>query len=291
MKHQVVGLYVQSRRQDMEAQLRLLLEFFASYQIDYLFEKSCYGNIPHQLQDASHELFEASEPPQSISLFVVAGGDGSFLHACQLLYQHQRPIAGVNLGTLGFLTEIHIESLEDQLLPVLRGEGEVDQRHFLRVKGAQLPVKTLGLNDVVVQTSESGRIIELNVSIDGKLAYDLRSDGIIIATATGSTAYALSAGGPLVHSEVDAMLLVPLAAHNLATRSSVIPANATVELALKGDSPTAQVSVDGQEALMLAVGESITVAKSSSSVLLLHPQNRDFCAAWRAKLGWSLSLV
>lgn len=291
MKHQVVGLFVQSRRADMEEQLRVLFDFFIAHKVEFLFEKNSYGNLSHQLQDATHELFDAGEPPDSITLFVVVGGDGSFLHACQLLYQHQRPITGVNLGTLGFLTDINIDSLEEQLLPVLRDEGEVDERHFLRVESEQLPVKTLALNDVVVQTGESGRIVELRVTIDGKLAYDLRCDGIILATPTGSTAYALSAGGPLVHNQVDALLLVPLAAHNLATRPSVIPANSSVALSLVGESPSAQVSVDGQQAMMLAVGESITIAKSTEAVYLMHPPDRDFCAAWRAKLGWSQSLV
>ena len=291
MKHQTVGLYVGSERPDLAQKLEQLLQFLISHEVDFVFEHKCWTRLPETFRRHYHTCFQAESPPPEITLFVVVGGDGSFLHACQTLYQHQRPITGVNLGTLGFLTDIHTDALEEQLLPILHNKGEQDQRHFVCVRSDQLSQPRLALNDVAIQSGESGQMVELLVCIDDKPAYDTRCDGIIVSTATGSTAYALSAGGPLVHSKVDAMLLVPLAAHNLATRPSVIPGDSRVEVRVLSGSSPAKVSVDGHQAVMLTSNQSITVAKSDKSVLLVHPPHHDACAAWRSKLGWSQSIV
>ena len=279
-----IGLYVSSRRDDLKDCIDRLCQFLDNKAVHYYFESNCYKQLAASCKQADHQTFDADNMVQPIDLIVVIGGDGSFLHACQLFHQYKVPLTGINLGRLGFLTDISINNLEELLDSILEGQGTIENRYFFQ--GKTTSRTDYALNDIVIQTPDSASIMDIEVKVDGSLAFDLRCDGIILASSTGSTAYGLSAGGPLLHPDVDALVLVPLAAHTLSARPCVIPSHKSLEIQQKS-AVKARVSIDGTSRHSLDYGESIIISKSSWSITLAHPLGYDYFAACRSKLGWN----
>jgi len=221
---------------------------------------------------------------------IVVGGDGTMLSVARLLAPHKVPLIGINQGRLGFMTDVAMRDKNEALVAILGGEHDAEERHILHGKvtrGGEVLLDTLALNDVVVSRGVIGGMIELTVAIDGRFVYNQRSDGLIVATPTGSTAYALSANGPILHPNLSAIVLVPVAPHALSNRPIALSDDCLVEMTLTRGRD-AGAHFDGQAHLTLAEGDMITVRLSEHRIRFLHPKGYDYFRMLRDKLHWSV---
>jgi NAD+ kinase len=221
-------------------------------------------------------------------LAIVVGGDGTMLAIARQLAPFGVPLIGINQGRLGFLTDISLSDMESVLAAMLAGDNVEETRTMLdatltRADGSIEHAEAL--NDVVVNRGALGRMIDCAVAIDGRFAYSMRADGLIIATPTGSTAYALSALGPIVDPVVPAILLVPVAPHSLTNRPTVVRDSVVIEIALLGGKD-ASLHCDSQANFPLAEGDRVVVRRAAHHVRLLHPKDHDHFAMLRRKLHW-----
>lgn len=231
--------------------------------------------------------------PREVDLLIVLGGDGTLLAMAARIAQSGRdvPILGVNFGGLGFLTEIRIDELTPSLERVLDGTASFDERAMLAAdayrKGQQVDSRVV-LNDVVFTKAALSRMIELSVSVSGGFVTRVKADGLIIASATGSTAYNLAAGGPIVHPMVDALVLTPIAPHTLTNRPLVIPGSAVVEVRAHANGAPDDIFVtyDGQSGYPLHEGDIVQVRKSERLLRLAKPPARGYFEVLREKLKW-----
>lgn len=224
-------------------------------------------------------------------LIIVVGGDGSFLGAARTLSKQPAPVLGINRGRLGFLTDISPDELEKQIGAVLDGEYTLEKRFLLdvEVKRNGEPVGVgEALNDVVVNSGTSAHMMEFDLYIDGEFVYRQRSDGLIIATPTGSTAYSMSGGGPIMHPKLDAIVLVPMFPHTLSSRPIVVDGRSEIKIVIQQDiNMPAPVTCDGQEVIPTRPGDVVYVRKKPHRMTLLHPAGHSFYASCRDKLGWA----
>lgn len=223
-------------------------------------------------------------------LVIVVGGDGSMLGAARVLASQDVPVLGVNRGRLGFLTDITPQNLEAEIDGVLAGRCRIESRFLLDVqvrRGDEVLARGDALNDVVLNSGISARMIEFELFIDGQFVYTQRSDGLIVSTPTGSTAYSLSGGGPIMHPGLDALVLVPMFPHTLGSRPLVIDGNSEVRIVINEYNELHPgISCDGQLKLSASPGDVILVHKKPERLKLLHPLEHSFYAICRAKLGW-----
>ena len=223
-------------------------------------------------------------------LVVVIGGDGTLLATARLLAGRPVPILAINLGGLGFLTEITLSELYPQLEKVLAGGFVTDRRVMLDaalVRNGESVERHQALNDVVINKGTLARIIDLETSVNGQHVSTFRSDGLIIATPTGSTAYNLSAGGPIVHPDMSAMLVTPICSHTLTNRPLVLPSDMQVAVTLTSSADEGvYVTVDGQIGIKMESGDCLNVNKSTHEVLLVAPAGKNYFDVLRGKLKW-----
>lgn len=265
--------------------------------IDFLQGRGCHVILdedidaalaPHGLQVGDRRAIG-----ESCDLVVVIGGDGCLLGAARALSRHGTPVIGVNRGHLGFLTDILPTELEFRLGAILDGDYAAEKRFLLdaEVRRDQHPIGNgVALNDVVFRAGTSVHMVEFELYIEGQFVYSQRSDGLIIATPTGSTAYALSGGGPIMHPRLDAVVLVPMHPHTMSSRPLVVDGNSEIKLVITSGNNPSLVSCDGQEGVRTQVGDVIYVRKRPQKLTLLHPPGHDFYEACRSKLGWSSKL-
>lgn len=231
---------------------------------------------------------------EACDLVIVVGGDGSFLHAARSLARFNKPVLGINRGRLGFLTDVSPGEIDAKIGAVLDGDYAIEQRFLLSMeaRSADVPAaEGLALNDVVLHAGKSVHMIEFELYIEGQFVYRQRSDGLIIATPTGSTAYALSGGGPIMHPRLDAMVLVPMHPHTLSSRPIVVDGNSEIKLLICSADIRPMVSCDAQPGASLQAGDWVYVNKHPFKIRILHPPGHDFYAACRTKLGWSSHLT
>ncbi len=231
--------------------------------------------------------------PHDVDLVAVLGGDGTLIAMAARIAQAQRdvPILGVNFGSLGFLTEIRIDEMYESLQAVLEGTATFDSRMLLAsevIRGAALADSRVLLNDVVFTKGALSRMIELSVSVSGGFVTRVKADGLIIASATGSTAYNLAAGGPIVHPAVDALVLTPIAPHMLTNRPIVIPGSAVVDVLphVDGGRDDVYVTYDGQSGYPVQSGDVIRVRKAAQTLRLVKAPARLYFELLREKLKW-----
>jgi NAD+ kinase len=233
-----------------------------------------------------HALAERAE------VFVVFGGDGTILAAAREAAPHGIPILGVNLGAFGFLAEVSDAEVTDALDPLLAGDYHLDERMMLRaeVRREGRPLREfLALNDIVVTKTGYARLLRVHTSVNDIPLATYRADGLIVATPTGSTAYSLSAGGPIVHPSVPAMVVTPICPHSLSARAVVISADDTVTVRLEpagAPSPPAILTVDGQEGFPLAAEDEVRVGRSVHRARLIRFGAEGFYTVLRSKLWW-----
>jgi NAD+ kinase len=221
-------------------------------------------------------------------LAIVLGGDGTMLNIARKLAPFKVPLVGINQGRLGFLTDLSIDTMFETLGSMLDGQYVTERRMLLYVEVARDDVAydALALNDVAVNRGVGGNMIEFEVRINGEYVYLLRSDGLIVATPTGSTAYALSAGGPILHPSLDLITLVPVSPHTLSNRPIVVGPDAIVEI-LMHRTAVARVHSDSHSHFDLQENDKVVVRRSPHTVTLLHASNHSYYRMLREKLGWS----
>ena len=227
-------------------------------------------------------------------LIIVVGGDGSFLHAARDLVDYQVPLLGVNRGRLGFLTDISPESMERGIADVLAGQYSVSHRLMLDcdlLRNGDIIASDTALNDVVMQPLGSISMIGFELCINNQLVYRQRADGLIIATPTGSTAYALSGGGPIIHPTTSVLSIVPINPHTLSSRPIVVDGSSDLELRILSDNRVdVQLVCDGQEYLPAKLGDIVRVRKKATQLKIIHPADNDFYHTCRTKLNWANDL-
>jgi NAD+ kinase len=227
---------------------------------------------------------------EKADLAIVLGGDGSMLSAARHLAVHGVPLVGVNQGRLGFMTDIAFSQMRETIEVLLSGDYTVEDRTMLEarvLRGDQEIFSTQALNDIVVNKGATGRMIEFLVHIDGQFVYDLRSDGIIVTTPTGSTAYALSSNGPILQPSVPGIALVPVCPHTLSNRPITVSDRCVIEITIKQRAIGASLHFDGQPHSELVVGDKLIVRRAAHSIRFVHPPGYSYYAMLREKLHWS----
>lgn len=223
-------------------------------------------------------------------LAIVMGGDGTLLNAARSLVDFQVPILGVNLGRLGFLADVSPYEIPHSLDEVLKGQFREEERSLLHaeiVREERAITQCDALNDIVVHKRDVARMIEVEAHLDGKFLNAYRADGLIIATPTGSTAYALSGGGPIIHPALEAVVLVPICPHTLTHRPIVIGADNEIEVRVnESNTIHTQVTCDGQISLAIKPGDRVVIRKKRRKLRLIHPASHDYFEILRAKLRW-----
>ena len=261
---------------------------------DYLIQR---GHNIH-LEDATSKLINKQHPyPTSTmaelaldrDLVIVVGGDGTLLHAARTFSDGRIPLLGINLGRLGFLTDVSSDDMESSLDRILSGDYEEEHRSLLNttISNAEESESTKALNDVVIHKWNSARLIEFGTYINGQLVTEQRSDGMIIATPTGSTAYALSGGGPILYPSLNALVMVPICPHTLSNRPIVVDGDSEVEIRIAtGHHKNVRITCDGLKILEAEAGQRILIRKAQMPIRLIHPRGHDHFSVLRAKLGW-----
>lgn len=267
-----------------EAVVSGLLEWLQARGIAVVLEKETATAAP----TATFAVATKAELPSQVDLIVVLGGDGTLLSMARAVGDLGVPILGVNLGGLGFLTATTLDEMFPAVESALVGGMAVDERMMLHARllrnGASIG-EYAALNDVVITKSAMSRIINLSVSVESRYATAYRADGLIISTPTGSTAYCLSAGGPIVEPTMDAMVLTPIASHTLTNRPIVLPGADRVEVTLHTDQEV-MLTIDGQIGVPLRQGDVVGVAKAAARIRLLRFPRKDFFSVLRTKLKW-----
>lgn len=248
-------------------------------------------SVSDLLEDHEFEVCPRGEMGRICELVIVVGGDGSMLKAADTLAEQGIPVVGVNRGRLGFLTDIVPDEIEHSLSEILAGQYKLESRFLLDVglPGEQ-GEKKLGsaMNDVVLHPGIAAQMIEFELYIDGQFVYNQASDGLIVATPTGSTAYSMSAGGPIMHPKLDAMVLVPMYPHSLSSRPIVVDSDSEITIVIgERHDTTPQISCDGSVVYTTAVGDVLSVRRKKKELKLLHPEDYDYYATCRSKLHWS----
>ncbi len=230
-----------------------------------------------------------SELPAGTEMLVVLGGDGTLLSVARLIKGRDVPILGVNLGSMGFLSEVTIEEMFPVLEQVLDGNYRVDHRMMLEAQilrqGTCIKEQSL-LNDVVVNKSALARILTLEVTVDGNYLTTFQADGLILSTPTGSTAYSLAAGGPIIYPSLSSILLTPICPHTLTNRPIILPVDSTVEVTLRSEERDAYVTLDGQLGLPFLENDVAKIHQSDYTVPLIKSPFRDYFEVLRTKLKW-----
>lgn len=222
-------------------------------------------------------------------LLIVLGGDGTLIHGARLLRGRTVPIVGVNLGSLGFLTEVPAAELHEAVEFALAGKSTIESRMKLSCRlyrGGRALLEDEVLNDVVINKGALARIADHETTIDGEYVATYKADGIIVATPTGSTAYSLSAGGPIVHPALDAVILAPICSHALTQRAIVVPGDRVIRITLRSEVADVYLTLDGQAGHALETGDMVEVQRSSNRVHLIRNDQLGYFGILRQKLHW-----
>ncbi len=258
-------------------------------QLRVLLDESSAQLIP----DSGLEVASRTAIGEQCDLVVVMGGDGTMLNAARSLVDYDMPILGVNLGRLGFLADVSPSEIPHRLDGVLNGQFREARRLLLHtqvMRDGQITGEADALNDVVVHKRDVARMIDVETFLDGRFLNTYRADGLIISTPTGSTAYALAGGGPIIYPGLEAVVLVPICPHTLTHRPIVVSADSVIEVVLNAaNTINTQVTCDGQVSLPLERGDQIVIRRKERKVRLIHPINHDYFKLLRAKLRWGLS--
>lgn len=244
--------------------------------------------IQHQTGCAVEEV-SVDKLVTDVDLMLVLGGDGTMIATARMIGDHEVPVLGVNYGGLGYLAEFRIEELYSALESILAGNYRLDKRVMLAVeliRGGDSLTTNRVLNDVVINKSALARIIEIEAFFNRQFVNSFRADGLIVSTPTGSTAYNLSAGGPVIFPSMNAVVVTPICPFTLSNRPIVVPDNAEIELILKTDQEEVALTLDGQVGFPLKVEDRVMIRKSRTTFNLIQPSNRNYFDVLRDKLRW-----
>lgn len=279
-----IGIVAKTDREEARAMVPRLLDWCAERHLAPVLEKETAGLVPGRATASVAKPELAGQ----VDVLLVLGGDGTLLSMARLVGDLNVPILGVNLGGLGFLTALTVEELFPALEALLRGELAVEERMMLTARvtrqGERLS-EYVALNDVVITKSAMSRIINLDVSVEGQFATAYRADGLIVSTPTGSTAYCLSAGGPIVFPTMDAVVLTPICSHTLTNRPIVLPARLPIDVTLQSDQDV-MLTLDGQVGFHLKRGDRVEIRQAAARIRLLRDPQKHFFSVLRTKLKW-----
>lgn len=286
-KFKRIGVMAKPSVPNIRDTVQRLLTYLQKNKLSIQVEYSCAEALELQGFDTTPK----DQMGKKIDLLIVVGGDGSLLNAARTVVQDGVPVIGINRGRLGFLTDISPEDMERKLDRVLEGEFKEERRRMLQatvIREQAVITSAIALNDVVLYPGEIARMIEFEIWVDDTFVCAQRSDGLITATPTGSTAYALSGGGPILHPTLDALVLVPMHPHTLTSRPLVIDGTARIELRVLPDCDHEPlVSCDGQIHLRTNYEDIIRIERLPTELRLIHPVDHDFFTTLRNKLSWS----
>ena len=272
------------RTEPMGEALKKLLSILKAQNVDYLLETSTAEHLPGSTGVSLEELGEKAD------VIIMLGGDGTTLGIARRMAKFKLPIIAINAGRLGFITDFSLQEMEQNLPPLLRGEYEVDTRSMLRVRvyrQGKIVFDATAVNDAGITHGRAGSMVEFNVWVDGHPMATQRSDGVIVSSATGSTAYAMAAGGPILHPALNAMVLVPVAPHALTNRPIVLPGSSTIDIGLI-EAREASAYCDMQDFFPMQKGDILRVRTMPESFTILHPVGHNHYDTLRRKLYWNL---
>jgi len=290
-KFRTVGLIGKHGDDSVAHTLEQLIELLRNAKADILVDAESAEKLP----SFGLPVVDRQTLGKRSDLVIVVAGDGTFLSAARSLVDLDVPLLGVNLGRLGFLADVMPAEMSDRLTDVFAGDYDEERRFLLETRvfrdGREVFFGA-ALNEVVAHKWHIARLIQFQTYINGRLVNTQRSDGLIVATPTGSTAYALSGGGPILHPALDAVVLVPICPHTLSSRPLVVSANSEFEIRMghSGEQPEAQLTCDGQTTIELAPADRIVIVKKERRLRLVHPRGHDYFATLRAKLHWAREL-
>ncbi len=286
-----IGLVGRSKQSGLQEVVQQLLSLLEARDLEVVLE----DRLGELVAPSDHRLASCDEIGQDADLVIVVGGDGSLLSAARTLAKYDTPVVGVNRGRLGFLTDIIPDEIDQHVPAVLDGEYERESRFLLDAdvrRAGRVVGRADALNDVVVNSGTSAQMIEFELYINDSFVYRQRADGLIISTPTGSTAYSLSGGGPIMHPNLDAMVLVPMFPHALSSRPIVVDGTSEIRIdILARNRIHPPVTCDGQVNMTARPGDSVHISKKSHRLTLLHPRGYSFYASCRDKLRWGDALV
>ncbi len=284
LKFNSIGLVVRSDMQSRIDSIRQVTDVLSRY-AEVLVH--CL-DFDQPLDDV--EIVSLAELVDKADLVISLGGDGTLLTAARALIDKDTPLLGINLGRLGFLADVSFDDFESYLDAVVQGRYTVEKRFFIKgefFEGDEPKASNIALNDIVLHSYESSSMIEYEISSGGDLIHVQRSDGVIVTTPTGSTAYALSGGGPIMHPSLETLAIVPICPHTLSNRPIVLPADQAIDIRLGQDDMVAKLSYDGHSHVIMNSQSRIRVTRYPQPLTLLHPEDYDYFQVLRAKLYWS----
>ena len=281
-----VGLIGKYHHPPVAGHIQRLSEFLQRRGLQVALE----SNTAQLIKGGRAPTYPLAELAQHIDLALIIGGDGTMLHVARSLAARTVPIVGVNQGRLGFLTDVAVDRMEEEIGRILDGDYQAEHRLLLYaeiMRKGRIVHAAHAFNDVIINKGELARLIEFETYIGGEFVQSVRGDGVIVASPTGSTAYALSAGGPILHPTLPAIGVVPICPHTLSTRPIVVSSDTTIEIVMIGLAGShAHVTFDGQLNYVLEDGDRIYVRRAENSVELWHPSGRNHFDVLRAKLHW-----
>jgi NAD+ kinase len=284
-----VGIVAKSHLQAATPSLVDVEQWLAAHGVDAIFETATAALMP---PNTKRHIADKQALVNAVGLILVLGGDGTLLGMADYIGRAELnvPILGVNFGSLGFLTEVTLPELYPALEAALAGKAHVEERLTLNAtitRAAGAPSSDIAVNDVVINKGARSRLIDLSIAVGDSLVTTVRADGLIIATPTGSTAYNLAAGGPIVQPNVDALVLTPIAPHTLTNRPIVIPSSSSVRVKpMMEERDEVFVTFDGQAGCELRAGDEITVFRAREPMRLIRPATRSYFEVLREKLNW-----
>ncbi|MBP9721677.1 MAG: NAD(+) kinase [Gammaproteobacteria bacterium] len=297
-KFKQIGIIGRASRHNIEATLDTVCEFLTRSDISVLIDEETANLISHTKfsKFPKFPIVSRAEIGEKCDLAVVVGGDGSILHAARALAGYDISVIGIHQGRLGFLTDIAPDDITVKLDQVLKGEYKRHELFLLHANIIDLlsgkTKKTIdAVNEVVINSGSVTRMIEFEVYIDNQFVYSQRSDGLIISTPTGSTAYSLSGGGPILTPDLKVLVLVPMFPHNLTSRPIVICNQSQIKVIPMNNSFNLGLSCDGQEVELLTENDAVEIYKSNKVLHLLHPKDYNYYETLRTKLHWGAKLV
>ena len=280
-----IGLYIRRDEPVIERAAIQVIEFLQSKSLPIFLNEplSFFTGL---------DVISINDFPQACDLTIAIGGDGTILSVSRALAGTTLPIVGINVGRLGFLADLTLNKLEQQLTAILEGKYRHDTRFLLQAAINGVEASAIAMNDIVVHAHQSLRMIEFETYINGHFLNSQRADGLVIATPTGSTAYALSAGGPILDVDLDAVVLASVSPHALSNRPLVVAASNTIDIVISEQNYTsAMVTCDGRPGQLLQPGDTIRIERHANRIKLLHLEDHDHYSILRAKLEWGKNLT
>ena len=284
-----IGVIVKPHQPDALETLCRLTSWLSEHGITLVGPTEVERETIEQRTGCTIDVVHESELARQVDLILVLGGDGTMIATSRMIGDVRVPVIGVNYGGLGYLAEFPLEELFPALESILAGQYQVQQRLMLTVelwRGEELVTRNRVLNDVVVNKSALARIIEIEAYLNEQFVNLFRADGLIVATPTGSTAYNLSAGGPIIYPSMNAVVITPICPFTLSNRPIVVPDESMIEVRLVTEKEEVALTLDGQVGVPLKAGDRAVIRKSKTAFNLVQPPNRNYFEVLRNKLKW-----